>query len=236
MLRSLPRPACSWCATTTLACCTAAPAYTVELITAAGTRLPLHACTVHLGELLERSLASPGIAYLFVHPARDEVIIRGSGMTDQLPPGAPLALQEALRTVGAGLEGTQTRHAELIVSSLGIAVTTRGAYGYLSWSPSHRWSELANQSAARRRLRQREPSPARRQAALTLARWSVLLRAIGQQLDARGIRHCAIDATVALPGGQSECQVQVVVTGERVFDERDVQRQAEQWSALYRAS
>ena len=67
MRTTLLRPACSWCAPTTLARCTAAPAYTVELITAAGAPLPLHACAVHVGALLVRSFANPSISRASVH-------------------------------------------------------------------------------------------------------------------------------------------------------------------------
>jgi hypothetical protein len=64
----------------------------------------------------------------------------------------------------------------------------------------------------------------------------VLLRAVGQQLDALGVHYGVIDAAVPLPEVQSECQVQVLVASERVLDERDVQFHAQRWSALYPAS
>jgi hypothetical protein len=55
-------PTCAWLAPADLAPCARPAAYAVELTTAAGAPLPLHACAGHVGALVQRGFRHPHIA------------------------------------------------------------------------------------------------------------------------------------------------------------------------------
>jgi hypothetical protein len=58
-----------------------------------------------------------------------------------------------------------------------------------------------------------------------LTRWSVLLRVVGQLLDAQGVSDCEIDAAVASPDSPEGCRVQVTTDGRTVLDSEAVRLQ-----------
>ena len=103
---------------------------------------------------------------------------------------APLPRQDALRTIGYGLEASRVRRAWLVLNAAGILVEPTGAYAARSYT----WDDLAVQVRVQRGLRQ-PGGPAADP--WTLTRWSVLLRATGLLLDSHGVRACEIEATVA---------------------------------------
>jgi hypothetical protein len=108
----------------------------------------------------------------------------------------PVSLQEALRTVGLGLEVNKVSHVELTITLSGIQLGTTSTYGVRNYT----WHEIHSQSRSQQEHRrvQSRPAPWLDPAALT--RWSVLLRVVGQLLDAQGVSDCVIDAAVATAG------------------------------------
>jgi hypothetical protein len=121
---------------------------------------------------------------------------------------APVPLQDALRTIGVGLEASRVRRARLVLNAAGIVVETTGAYAVRSYT----WDDLAVQVRVQRALRQAGGPAAD---PWTLTRWSVLLRATGVLLDSQSIRACEIEAKVAPSDAPRDCQLTVRV-GERV--------------------
>jgi hypothetical protein len=121
---------------------------------------------------------------------------------------ATLPLQDALRTIGYGLEASRVRRVRLQLTAAGIVVETTGAYAVRSYT----WADLAVQVRVQRGLRQ-PGGPAADP--WTLTRWSVLLRATGLLLDSHGIRVGEIEALVAPPDAPRACQLTVRV-GEHV--------------------
>ncbi len=119
-----------------------------------------------------------------------------------------LPLQDALRTIGYGLEASRVRRARLQLSAAGVVVETTGAYAVRSYS----WDDLVVQVRVQRGLRQ-PGGPAADP--WTLTRWSVLLRATGLLLDAQSVRQAEIEAAVAPSDAPRACQLTVRV-GEQV--------------------
>jgi hypothetical protein len=131
---------------------------------------------------------------------------------------ASIALQEALRTLGLGLELAMVRQAEIIIAADGIEVDVKGEYGRRTYA----WEDLESQSHAQRRHRRPQPRPAPWMDPTALTRWSVLLRVIGQLLDAQQIRQAAMRVAVATPEAPDDCRVQVTAGDKVVVDEEQV--------------
>jgi hypothetical protein len=128
-------------------------------------------------------------------------------------------MQEALRTLGLGLEVGKVRRTDIVVHAGGIEVDARGEYGHRIYD----WNDLESQSRAQQRHRRPQARPAPWMDPAALTRWSVLLRVVGQLLDAQEIRECHIQAAVATPDSPQECRVEVVSGGKVVVDEEQVQ-------------
>src|SRR5690349_2873735 len=111
--------------------------------------------------------------------------------TDQS--GRPLTLEQALRTIGLGLEGTAERRAILTLDDDGIVAQAGGAYG----TRRHTWSSLAVDAGVLQEQRRRGRPASTRVDPWALRRWSVLLRATGRLLDARRLYVCELKAQVA---------------------------------------
>ncbi len=138
------------------------------------------------------------------------------------PPATNLiSLQEALRTLGLGLEVAKVRRADIVVTSTGIDVDTPGEYGHRTYD----WGDLGSQSRAQQRHRRPTPRAASWMDPAALTRWSVLLRVIGQLLDAQGIRECTMQVSVATPDDPQECRVTVRANGRVMVDNEQVQLQ-----------
>jgi hypothetical protein len=58
-----------------------------------------------------------------------------------------------------------------------------------------------------------------------LTRWSVLLRVVGQLLDAQEMRDCEIYATVATPDAPQDFRLDVQVNGRSILNEEQIQLQ-----------
>ncbi len=133
----------------------------------------------------------------------------------------PISLQEALRTLGLGLEVAQVRRADIVIGPAGIDVDTPGEYGHRTYD----WSDLESQSRAQQRHRRPTPRPAPWMDPAALTRWSVLLRVIGQLLDAQAIRSCSMQVAIASGDDPQTCRVTVTADGRIVVDEEQVQLQ-----------
>ncbi|HZR98285.1 MAG TPA: hypothetical protein VFE37_06245 [Chloroflexota bacterium] len=125
-------------------------------------------------------------------------------------PVTSLPLQDALRTIGYGLEAARVRRARLKLTATGLVVETTGAYAVRSYG----WDDVAVQVRVQRGLRQ-PGGPATDP--WTLTRWSVLLRATGLLLDSHGIDIAEIEAAVAPPEAPRDCQLSVRVGDEVVL-------------------
>ena len=127
--------------------------------------------------------------------------------------GGETGLQDALRTIGLGLEGHPVPHATLRVDAAGILVDAQGAYTQRSFL----WEDLARQTrslqAGRRPRRLMLPS----MDPWALTRWSVLLRGIGVLLDLEGRSTCEIHAAVESAAPPRESQLRVYVNGQEVL-------------------
>jgi hypothetical protein len=119
-------------------------------------------------------------------------------------------LQDALRTIGYGLEASRVRRARLVLNAAGIVVETTGAYAVRSYT----WDDLAVQVRVQRGLRQ-AGGPATDP--WTLTRWSVLLRATGLLLDSHSVRVGEIEAAVAPSDAPRDCQLTVKVGDHVIF-------------------
>jgi hypothetical protein len=128
------------------------------------------------------------------------------------PPTTALSLQEALRTIGNGLEAHKVPRVQITIGSTGVHVEARGEYGSRTFS----WADVASQSVAqqsqRRFERQRPPwlDP------WAMTRWLVLLRITGLLLDAQGIRTCNIEASLGTTPESGA--LGVLVDGREVLD------------------
>jgi hypothetical protein len=132
-----------------------------------------------------------------------------------------ISLQEALRTLGLGLEVAKVLRAEIVIGNTGIDIDTPSEYGHRAYA----WSDLDSQSRAQQRHRRSIPRSAPWMDPAALTRWSVLLRVIGQLLDAQGIRECTMQVSVASPDDPQECRVTVKTNGKVVVDNEQVQLQ-----------
>jgi hypothetical protein len=123
--------------------------------------------------------------------------------------------------VGLGLEVNKVSHVELTITLSGIQLGTTSTYGVRNYT----WHEIHSQSRSQQEHRrvQSRPAPWLDPAALT--RWSVLLRVVGQLLDAQGVSDCVIDAAVATPDVPEACRVQVITDGRSVLDSEAVRLQ-----------
>jgi hypothetical protein len=134
------------------------------------------------------------------------------------PPGAAapsqppaLLLQDALRTLGHGLETSTARRARFFVDESGIQVEARGGYGIRSYT----WDDLLVQSHVMQSTRQPGDPQGTAPDPWTFTRWSVLLRVTGALLDLENVRACRIDASVQVDDPPQECRLRVVA-GRRI--------------------
>jgi hypothetical protein len=130
-----------------------------------------------------------------------------------------LPLGEALRTVGLRLDVQQVRRARLEIDGQGIRVRVPDGERCYAYS----WGEVAEHSRAQQRLRRGGDGISPWRDPKALARWVVLLRLVGDLLDAQGLRACAIEAAVASPDASNEIKVTVTANGREVVDEEAVQ-------------
>jgi hypothetical protein len=128
--------------------------------------------------------------------------------------GRTLTLEEALRTIGLGLEGTDVRRAMLAIDEVGIVIQARGAFGTRRLS----WSELAVEAQVNQEHRRPRRRAQGRVDAWALRRWSVLLRATGRLLDSRRLYVCNLEAQIAAVDPPQEATVRVLVDGRQVCD------------------
>jgi hypothetical protein len=146
-------------------------------------------------------------------------------MQQNLPRGGrsagPVSLQAALRTVGLGLEVSQVGRVEITITMSGLQIVTTTGYGVRHYS----WQEIDAQSRSQQEHRRAQPRSAPWMDPTALTRWSVLLRVIGQLLDAQGVADCVIDAAVAPPEAPENCRVQVIAEGQVVLDSEAVRLQ-----------
>jgi hypothetical protein len=132
-----------------------------------------------------------------------------------------VSLQEALRTLGLGLEVNKVGRVELTVNPSGIQMATTSAYGIRKYT----WQEIGAQSRAQQEHRRAQPRSAPWMDPAALTRWSVLLRVVGQLLDAQGVSDCVIDAAVAAADSPEGCRVQVTTEERAVLDSEAVRLQ-----------
>jgi len=136
--------------------------------------------------------------------------------------GRPVSLQETLRIIGLELETRRPLSAQLTVDSAGVAVESGADHAGLRYA----WADLAAQAEAERAHRHRGSTGQGQPDAGDLTRWSVLLRVIGQLLDAQGVQDCHIEAAPRLPMSPDPCRVTVTVAGRVVFREAAIEEQA----------
>jgi hypothetical protein len=136
--------------------------------------------------------------------------------------GRPVSLQETLRIIGLELEARRPLSAQLTVDSAGVAVESGADHAGLRYA----WADLAAQVEAERGHRHKGSTGRGQPDAGDLTRWSVLLRVIGQLLDAQGVRDCHIEAAPCLPVSPDLCRVTVTVGDHVVFREAAIEEQA----------
>ncbi|HEY7059970.1 MAG TPA: hypothetical protein VII06_00715 [Chloroflexota bacterium] len=128
--------------------------------------------------------------------------------------GRTLTLEQALRTIGLGLEGTAERRATLTLDDGGILVKASAAYG----TRRHTWSSLALDASILQEQRRHSRRSNARVDPWALRRWSVLLRATGRLLDSRRLYACDLEAQVAATDPPQEATVRVLVDGRQMCD------------------
>jgi hypothetical protein len=134
------------------------------------------------------------------------------------PAIASIFLQEALRTLGLGLEVAKVPRAAIVLGADGIEVDVKGEYGRRTYT----WADLESQSQSQQRHRRSQPRSAPWMDPTALTRWSVLLRVIGQLLDAQQIRQAEMRLAVATQEAPDHCRVQVTAGDKVVVDEEQV--------------
>jgi hypothetical protein len=127
---------------------------------------------------------------------------------------APISLQEAMRTVGLGLDVAKVSRIEMTIETLGVTIGTTTTYGVREYT----WQEIETQSRAQQGHRRAQPRAAPWMEPAALTRWSVLLRILGQLLDQQGVGDCVVEASIASPDEPEACRVQVVADGRVVLD------------------
>jgi hypothetical protein len=132
-----------------------------------------------------------------------------------------LTFQEALRTLGNGLEAHRSRRAHLVVDADGIEVDAVGEYGHRRYT----WDDVATQSRTQQTDRRPRQQPPPWMDPWALTRWSVLLRITGQFLDHQRIEECTIYAVSAPPDQPDACRIGVSVDGALVLDDTAVRGQ-----------
>ncbi len=132
---------------------------------------------------------------------------------------APMPLQEALRTLGLALEVSRVPRVEMVVDAQGVTIETTTAFGVRRYT----WQEIEVQSRAQQQHRRATGRPAPWMDPMALTRWSVLLRVVGQMLDAQGVGECVIHAAPAPADAPEACRVQVRV-GQRVIVDSEAVR------------
>jgi hypothetical protein len=130
------------------------------------------------------------------------------------------SLGEALRTVGPALDAEQVRTVHIDVNVAGLAVRPEGT-AKPHW---YDWDAVAALTAEQQAQRQTASAldSAEREEAFELTRWSVLLRCIGELLDAQGRRVCSIEAAVAPADDPSACRVRVTANEELIVGEEQI--------------
>ncbi len=130
----------------------------------------------------------------------------------ELPGG--LSLQGALGAIGQDLEERGIPYVQLTIGTLGVILETVHPYTQQEYS----WGNLG--------LRTRAAPQAPLDTyvdLLALTHWPVLLRLVGDLLDADGVRGCVIEAQVAPPDDPTRCEVRATVGGEAIVTTEQVQ-------------
>jgi len=116
------------------------------------------------------------------------------------------------------IELDEVRRAQVMVAPGGISVDTTFEAGTRVYT----WGDVADASEAQRRLRGRPTPPGRSRDPGLLTRWPVLLRLIGELLDARGVRDCVIQVAIAAPDAPQAIEMVVTTEGRVVLVPEDV--------------
>jgi hypothetical protein len=132
---------------------------------------------------------------------------------------AGLTLAEALRTVGLSLEAQGVRQASLAVTASGITVSGFGDFGQRVYP----WTLIAIRSTSYHENRGEAARDSPWPTLPDLTRWPVLLRTVGQLLDADGPRECGVAAALSDEPGELPWQVDVTMAGETYLRTEDVQ-------------
>ena len=140
------------------------------------------------------------------------------GVTFHVSARDSLTLAEALRSIGFLIELDEVGRAQVMVGPDGISVDTTFAAGTRAYS----WRDVANASEAQRRLRGQPAPPGRSRDPGLLTRWPVLLRLIGELLDARGVRECVIQVAIAAPDAPQNIEMLVTNAGQEILLPEDV--------------
>jgi hypothetical protein len=98
----------------------------------------------------------------------------------------------------------------------GIEVDAPGDHGHREYP----WCDLEIQSRLQRRHRGHEGGLAPWMDPIAPTRWSVLLRAVGQLLDAQQIRHCVVQVALPMPEAPEDFQVAVTIDGKPALNHR----------------
>jgi hypothetical protein len=168
-------------------------------------------CAGYSVEAIRRQLA-PTIVATEVAPYAAIPPASATAGWEPREPELPLPLEEALRTLGFGLERYEVlRLAQFTIDSTGILVDAASPYIHML----HIWNALIVESASQRQARQTMPLPAPDADLLALTRWSVLLRLVGVLLDTDRVRRCQLQVQVARLETPTTCDVQLQ-TDERV--------------------
>jgi hypothetical protein len=116
------------------------------------------------------------------------------------------------------IELDEVRRAQVMVGPDGILVDTTFEAGTRAYS----WADVANASEAQRRLRGQPAPPGRSRDPGLLTRWPVLLRLIGELLDAQGVREFVIQVAIAAPDAPQKIEMLVTTEGREILWPEDV--------------
>jgi hypothetical protein len=128
-----------------------------------------------------------------------------------------LTLEEALRSLGRVLDAREPTHVYLTIDAVGITVEMPRSDRYRIYP----WADLARLSRAQLHYGRSRRARPMGLAAWSLTRWTVLLRVVGQLLDAGRYRDCRIEAAVG--DASHEAEVRVTVDGRVVLESLAVQ-------------
>ena len=191
---------------------------TLGIVIGVGAVISIVAATDGLQKFVLKEFATVGASKVWIFPnrpreARDKYGWRQIRVTPQEAEGLLDKCPSLVRLTPVIEMSTSVQFGEVTKSSVAIQAVR----------PT--WHEIEAQSRSQQEHRRNQPRPAPWMDPAALTRWSVLLRVVGQLLDAQGVSDCVIDAAVASEDAPEGCRVQVTADDRVVLDSEAVRLQ-----------